>query len=130
MKRRFVLRTTVLVAAGMGAACGASILGVDPTTGLSVVVSRGPLQPVAMEGETNDEPVPGAAVRISATEGGGAEEVRTGTDGTARILVRPGRYRVKVTECPGALALPGDAVIDVEVGSFAPVALSCDTGIR
>lgn len=130
MNRRFVLRTTVFVAAGLGAACGASILGVDPATGLSVAVSRGPLQPVAMDGEINDEPVPGAAVRISATGGGGAEEIRTDSDGTARILVKPGRYRVTVTDCPGSLALPGDAVIDVNVGSFAAVALSCDTGIR
>ena len=95
----------------------------------AVSVTRGPIQPVAQEGELNEEPVGGAVVLVRASSGGSAEAV-TGADGTAVLRLLPGSYRVAVTECPGALTLPGDAQVIVTEGRMESVALSCDTGIR
>ena len=69
-------------------------------------------------------------MRVRQAGGGGSEEAVTGADGTVRLLLSPGDYRVEVTACPGALALPGEAPVTVEPGSIESITLSCDTGIR
>lgn len=121
----------VVVLAGISSlvGCGASFFGDDPATGVTVSVTRGPIRPVAREGEVNEEPVAGAVVQVRASSGGSAEAV-TGTGGTAVLQPQPGDYRVTVTQCPGALALPGGAAVTVTEGRIESVTLSCDTGIR
>jgi len=111
-------------------ACGSSIVGSDPGTGVRVLVLRGPIQPIAREGEVNDEPVPGAVIRVQEMDGGGETSAVTDVDGTARVLLLPGAYRIDVTECPGALSLPGPETVDVTEGSMSAIELDCDTGIR
>ena len=129
VQRRFVGFAVVL--AGVAAtACGSSILGTDVETGIEVLVMRGPLRPVAMEGEVNEEPVRGATVRVRGATGGGGAEAVTSADGLVALSLLPGEYRVDVIVCPGALSLPGEAPVSVEQGSIAAITLNCDTGIR
>ena len=117
--RRRLGLAVVMAGVAAAAGCGTSILGGDPTTGVAVSVTRGPIQPVAQEGELNEEPVGGAVVQVRASSGGSAEAV-TGADGTAVLRLLPGSYRVAVTECPGALTLPGDAQVIVTEGPWSP----------
>jgi hypothetical protein len=111
-------------------ACGSSILGTDPDTGFDILVTRGPIQPVAQEGEDNSAPVGDAVVRIRRTDGSGDARVRTEEDGTVRVLLIPGVYRVEVRDCPGAMSLPSPLDGTVNQGELTPIEFSCDTGIR
>lgn len=101
-----------------------------PDTGLSVRVSvrRGPIAPISREGEDNTAPVAGARVTVTR---GGLFVTTAGTDagGEATLTLQPGSYVATVTECPGALALPGPAAFAV-AGDTTSVRLKCDTGIR
>lgn len=112
----------------LAAACG----GAGPTdasTGLQVTVYRGPLAPVVRLGEPNIEPVAGARVEV----GAGATTIAfltTDTAGVARAPLPAGDYSVRVTECPGSVALPPPDRLSVVEGSFAATILECDTGIR
>ncbi|MGH7541342.1 MAG: carboxypeptidase-like regulatory domain-containing protein [Gemmatimonadota bacterium] len=123
-------RTTLVLAATLPLGCAPSILGTDPDTGISVLVLRGPISPVSGEGEENTAPVADALVRVREVDGSGTSRTRTGVDGRARLLLVPGRYRVDVVECPGALALPGPDTVTVAADRIEPLTLECDTGIR
>jgi hypothetical protein len=112
------------------AACAPSILGTDPATGLDVLVTRGPIQPVDREGEDNSSPVEGALLQIRRTDGSGEARVRTDAEGKALAPVVPGAYRVEVRECPGAMSLPSAADASVQAGRLTILEFSCDTGIR
>lgn len=112
------------------AACTPSILGTDPATGFDLLVTRGPIQPVARAGEDNSSPVEGALVRIRRTDGSGEARVRTDAKGKALVPLVPGAYRVEVRECPGAMSLPSAADASVRSGRLTVLEFSCDTGIR
>ncbi len=120
----------VIVATLLLIACGSSILGTDPDTGFDILVTRGPIQPVAREGEDNSAPVGDATVRIRRTDGPGDARVRTDEDGTVRALLIPGTYRVEVRDCPGAMSLPSPQDAVVSPGELTSLEFSCDTGIR
>jgi len=109
--------------------CAKDILGSDPSTGLVVSVSKGPIQPVAREGEDNSAPVDGAVVFIEATSGGDTT-LKTDADGSFHVLLKPGDYVVTVQVCPGTMALPDPVPATVRDGSMIDVSLECDTGIR
>ena len=114
------------------AGCYGSSEPLASDTGVSVLVARGPIDPVEVEGQaTNSAPVAGARVLVDRLGNGDAEEATTGDDGVARILLAPGTYTISVTECPGAMSLPKeDATITVMAGAFTSTSLVCDTGIR
>lgn len=119
-----------LIVSALMAGCGTSLLGEDPDTALLVEVSRGPIEPVAREGQENSAPVAGALVRIRADDRGGQLDRRTGPDGRVRVPLDPGRYEVEVLDCPGAVSLPAPASVIVAEGREEALALVCDTGIR
>lgn len=110
--------------------CTPTILGPDPDTGFSLLVVKGPIQPVVREGEVNTAPVAGAVVRIRDQRSAGEARVRTAADGRARVSLRAGSYRVDVIECPGALLLPPPVGASVVPGSLTELEFDCDTGIR
>jgi len=120
---------TVAVAAGMAYACGPSIFTASHT-GVAVLVSRGPLQPTAQEGEPSSEPVPGAEVTVGPAVGPALSRATTDSAGRATVLVPEGRYSVSVVTCPGAVSLPDPVPVRVSRGSLVDVSLMCDTGIR
>ncbi len=112
------------------AACSPSILGTDPNTGFDILVTRGPIQPVAREGEDNSAPVEDALVLIRRTDASGDTRVRTDAAGNVIALLVPGDYQVEVRECPGAMSLPAPTAASVTPGELTALAFSCDTGIR
>lgn len=126
------MRPASLVCLVAMAACYGSTEPLDPDTGASVLVTRGPINPVEMEGDPpNTAPVAGARVVARAVAGGDVEQARTDESGVARILLAPGSYTITVVECPGAMSLPKEeASITVTAGAFASTGLVCDTGIR
>lgn len=112
------------------AGCAPSILGLDPGTGFDILVTRGPIRPVAREGEDNSRPVERALVHIERTDATGNTRVHTDAEGKALAALVPGEYRVEVRECPGAMSLPSVASSSVQAGHLTVLEFSCDTGIR
>ncbi len=129
-RRQVVWWGIVALAALVVSSCTPSILGPDPDTGLSLLVVKGPIQPVVREGEVNSAPVAGAVVRIRDAGSTAETRVRTASDGRARISLRAGFYQVDVVECPGALALPPSVDTSVVAGRLTELEFDCDTGIR
>jgi hypothetical protein len=103
----------------------------DPNTGIEVQVLKGPIQPVAREGERDTAPVAGAVVIAETTSGRETRKGTTDSAGLVRIQVPPGAYVVSVETCPGTMSLPKQTEpVSVSSGSFAAATLVCDTGIR
>lgn len=101
-------------------------------TGTIVQVSLWPVNPVEIEGQPSP-PRPAVDARVVVLDENGDEVADATTDrsGRARIVVAPGSYTIRVTECPGAMSGPKeDASVVVTAGAFASAALTCDTGIR
>ena len=117
-------RTTVTV---LLVACTVTV---DPGTGVTVEVRRGPITPVTLEGVDNTAPVAGAVVRVADLRG--SERGRGVTDGggLASVTVAAGSYQATVVTCPGAMAVPAPASVTVTAGVLTQVRLECDTGIR
>lgn len=110
-------------------ACGArEPLGLD--AGLEIHVARGPIQPVAVEGQANTAPVAGATLRITSQRDGTAVSAQTDEQGVARLALESGTFEVRVLTCPGALRVAPPSTVPVTAGSLAVVRLECDTGIR
>lgn len=128
--RRWVAVALLLLGLLGLAACGESIVGDDPDTGVAALVLRGPIHPVVQGDEPDEAPVEGARLEIEDVTGAGRVTVATGPDGRVRVLLRPGRYAVAVRSCPGALTLPGEVDVPVVDGEVAELILLCDTGIR
>ncbi|HEX6639876.1 MAG TPA: carboxypeptidase-like regulatory domain-containing protein, partial [Thermoanaerobaculia bacterium] len=101
-------------------------------TGAIVEVSLWPVDPVEVAGQpTRTRPAVDAHVLVLDENGRAVADQTTGADGRAHILLAPGRYTIRIDECPGAMSGPKeDAAVTVAPGEFAAVALTCDTGIR
>ena len=113
-------------------ACYGSSEPLATDTGVRILVSRGPINPVVTpDMTTNVAPVAGARVVVRPAGGGDEHEATTDADGLARVALAPGSYTIAVVECPGAMSLPKeDAAVTVREGAFASAELVCDTGIR
>lgn len=116
----------------IAAACFNATEPLANDTGAIVEVALWPVNPVEIEGQPS-ETRPAVGARVVVLDGDG-DEVADGTtddSGRARILVAPGTYTIRVTDCPGAMSGPKeDATVVVTSGVFASAALTCDTGIR
>ena len=123
------LRNAVIVTV---VACYGSSEPLATDTGVRILVSRGPINPVETpDMTTNVAPVAGARVVVRPAEEGDEHEATTDADGLARVALAPGSYTIRVVECPGAMSLPKeDASVTVREGAFASAELVCDTGIR
>ncbi|HUF11796.1 MAG TPA: carboxypeptidase-like regulatory domain-containing protein [Longimicrobiales bacterium] len=116
----------------LAAACFGASEPLASDTGAVVEVSLWPIDPVEFAGQpSRTRPAVDAHVVVLDDEGREVADETTGADGTARILLAPGSYTMRVDECPGAMSGPSeDAAVVVSAGAFATVALTCDTGIR
>ena len=99
------------------------------SSGLRGVVTRGPTMPVCMVGQPCDEPAANVKL-VFVRRGIAAGRARTDAQGRYRVILRPGRYSVRV---PGLPSIGRDVtpatVLDVR-GRFVRVDLFIDTGIR
>jgi hypothetical protein len=92
-------------------------------------VTAGPTCPV----ERADEPCPDKPVettlRLLRKDGSVAATGKSGPDGTFRIPVAPGSYRL-VADWPSRVGGCAPVDVTVEQGRFTHADVSCDTGIR
>ena len=102
-----------------------------PSDGVPVTVEvrRGPIAPVAQEGTDNTAAVGDAEVRIL-HDNIRIDVERTDGAGLAGFVLEPGSYEVRVTICPGTMALPAPESVVVQPAEPDTVTLVCDTGIR
>ena len=116
----------VLLALLMLPACNAAPADGVPVT---VEVRRGPIAPVEQDGTDNTAPVGDAEVRIL-HDNIRIDVERTDGAGFADFVLEPGTYQVRVTICPGTMALPAPESLVVQPAESDTVTLVCDTGIR
>lgn len=121
MSRRFAIASSLLLLLGCATAP-------DDAVQVPIEVRKGPISPVVMDGDSNSAPVEGA--RVTLRSGLVTRSYRTDAAGTALAEISPGTYEVRVTECPGALALPAPETVTVAAGGDTRIQLECDTGIR
>lgn len=101
---------------------------------LRIVALAGPTCPVVSDPpdpNCDDRPVEGAVVLVIDEGGGEVARMTTDADGTASVMVPPGRYGLVPQPVEGLMgtAAPGDVAVDAGVGGE-PVTISYDTGIR
>ncbi|TML13678.1 MAG: hypothetical protein E6G33_11525 [Actinobacteria bacterium] len=116
-----LVMATALSFAGTGSATVSS--------GLRGVVMRGPVMPVCMVGQPCDEPAANLKL-IFVRDRIVAGRARTDAQGRYRVVLRPGRYSVRI---PGKVLIGrGIAPPTVRVlrGRFLRVDFFVDTGIR
>jgi hypothetical protein len=97
-------------------------------TGLVGTVRRGPITPVCFENRPCDEPA--ANVTIVFTRNGREARVRTKQDGSYRIALAPGTYRVRTTPKAAVGGTVEPAKVRVRPGGRTRANLFIDTGIR
>jgi hypothetical protein len=126
-----VLSVTALLAACLGVACAGSdaLLGPDAAQGIAGLVLLGPLCPVVYpDNSCPDRPY---AARIEVYDGGRrVTTVESGDDGTFRVGLGPGAYRLHPLSPSSPLPRAQDQDVTVPVGVWVDVTVSYDTGIR
>ena len=90
MIRLAALAVVVVVLAGTGAAGAAAI-----RSGIYGTVTRGPVTPVCSDAVPCDSPAAGVRI-VFVRNGRAVAGATTGADGSYRIRLAPGRYRLRV----------------------------------
>jgi hypothetical protein len=105
-------------------ALAAALPAVAGTSGVRGVVSRGPTMPVCMVGTPCSKPAPG--VKLTFVRGAVSRSTTSGADGSYRIALAPGTYRVLVAAkfgyAPRTVIVPSARVVVKNI--------TIDTGIR
>ncbi|HKY77093.1 MAG TPA: hypothetical protein VJS45_13185, partial [Acidimicrobiia bacterium] len=98
-------------------------------SGVTGRVTAGPTCPV----ERPDEPCPDKPVettlRLLRKDGSVAATGKSYSDGSFRMIVEPGSYRL-VADWPSRIGGCSPVEVSVEYGRFTYTEVSCDTGIR
>ena len=113
------------------AGCASSAAAATADTGVTGVVTVGPTCPV----ERINSPCPPrrAAAAVIVSDQSGVEVTRfvSGTDGSFKVQLKPGRYTlVGTSNSPGGLPRPIPVNVVVVAGSFTVVNVEFDSGIR
>lgn len=133
MRARGVL--TIVLVASVLTGCGDRGTRSDrDQSGLTGQVHLGPQCPVERQGHRcDDRPAAGTTVQISKPKPGNPEaaglpvaRTTTSADGSYRVAVAPGRYRVTATAGMSCTQIN----IRVIAAQYATVDIRCDTGIR
>jgi hypothetical protein len=124
--KRIVLVVLVLAVA----ACGGN--GQPPGDDASGIRGRalaGPQCPVELEGSPcPDLPYEGTVIAVD-TESGEDFTARTDAQGRFELSLEPGTYEVSIV-APSSPPFVKPQAVTVEPGSFTPIRVSVDTGIR
>ena len=123
------IRTTIALLV-VGAAFGGAATAAPSTTrtGLYGVVMRGPIRPTCIEDQPCDAPARGVLLTFS-HNGRFVARVATAQDGTYRVRLAPGRYRVRATPVPRVGTGLTPALVGVPT-RFRHVDFHIDTGIQ
>jgi hypothetical protein len=108
---------------------GSGLLGPDAEQGIAVLALRGPICPVADDGQACDDQPHQAWIDIRDGDGRRVIRIRTDEEGRFRVGLVAGQYRlVPESGDPFPVASPRD--VEVSPGAFTEVTVSFDTGIR
>ena len=120
---------TVLLVACLAAAAGCTSVAPSATTGLTGIVTRGPVTPVCRIDIPCDAPF---SAGFSVEQGGKrVAEFRSDADGHFTVWLEPGTYRVvPASDAPVLGATSQAKVVDVGAVGLTSVHLEFDTGIR
>lgn len=121
-------RRTILVVALVLAACGREGAPATADSGIEGRTLAGPQCPVVQVGSPCPDAPIVARVRVETGEGSEVVTFESAEDGTFRVLLAPGTYRL----LPEAEGTFGGKPVDVTVppGEFVRVDVFLDTGIR
>ena len=132
MTHRKFLAAAAAVLALVACGSGPGHAGPTPaTSGIDLLTMAGPTCPVQRQGQVCEKAI-SAQVLVQTTAGATLTTVQTGPDGTARVPLPPGIYRV-AGQGGGGASLPRPPIaetVTVKAGAFTKVRLNYDTGIR
>jgi hypothetical protein len=98
-------------------------------SGLTGLVTRGPITPVCRIDTPCDEPASRVVLAFTNTRGA-TFTTRTTDTGRYRITLAPGRYRVRTRQPSLFERVPKPSEVVVPRGRYARVNFTIDTGIR
>ena len=104
-----------------------------PASGIQGQVTRGPISPVAQQGQANTAPLPGVVVTILNTSGTEATRQTADSQGNYKIGLAAGTYQVQGLAPNGSQNFPSPPApqtVTVTAGQFVTANLSYDMGIR
>jgi hypothetical protein len=115
-----------LLAAGCG--CGAGGPMASPDSGITGLVTIGPISPVEQAGEPNDKPY-ASTLQIEDAKGKTVAKVASDPDGRFTVALAPGSYTIEPQNGhPYPVAPPQE--VTVAPHRFTSVTVSYDSGIR
>ena len=97
-------------------------------SGITGMVTLGPISPVQREGEPNDKPY-SATIIIKDHAGAIVTQVQSGADGRFTVNLPPGTYTLEPVN-GNPLPRAGTQDVTIQPHTFAEVTISYDTGIR
>lgn len=106
--------------------CGGQV---PPNTGLEGQVTIGPISPVSRPGEQNSRPYTAFISIMDVSDNRVVATISSGSDGTFRVALRPGRYLVRPRQ-GSPYPIAHDQEVTVVAGQYARVLVSYDSGIR
>jgi hypothetical protein len=129
VRRGAALAAVLVVCLLIASLAGCGTPAVPPNTGIEGTVRFGPISPVSRPGEPDSRPYVAALVIKRLPSGDVADTVTSAADGTFRVALAPGLYRVEPKQGNPLPIAPAQEVT-VTVGSFAHVDIAYDSGIR
>lgn len=99
-------------------------------SGLTGIVTRGPVTPVCRVDQPCDAPAAVTLVFTRLTDGRTFAARSRAADGRYRIALAPGRYRVRTRQASPFERVPSPSSVTVPRGRYARVDFAIDTGIR
>jgi hypothetical protein len=120
-----ITATLALFLGPLGAGCATTPL----TGGIEGSVTIGPLQPVSRPGQADSKPYQAEIAVKEARSGRTVATFVTAADGTFRVGLKPGDYRLEPTPGKPLPVAPGQDVT-VQADRFTTVTIQYDSGIR
>lgn len=134
MTRVACVAVIALLAAACAPGTGASASGDAGAVLIDGIVLSGPVCPVesvSPDPSCADRPVSGAVLVVEAAGGGEVARVASGPDGTFRLRLPPGSYRLVPQPVDGLLGTAGPMDLVVPAGQpISDLVVGYDTGIR
>ena len=106
--------------------CGGQM---PPDTGMEGQVTIGPVSPVSRPGELDSRPYDATISIVRVSDSCVVATISSGSDGTFRVALRPGRYLVRPSQ-GSPYPIAREQEVTVVAGQYAHVVVSYDSGIR